>query len=194
MQAAAALTGVGPMAAVAGCVAQMAAEAAVRAGATEAVVENGGDIYLFSPQPVVVGLYAGRSPLADRLAFLVQPEQLPLSICSSSSLMGHSVSLGQCDLATVVAKDGALADAAATLAGNAVKTPADIDPALDLVSRIPGVLGVLLVKDDRVGLVGDLPQLVRQQDPGFPRKVTHHPDSHDPALPAPPAGDRPATR
>jgi len=161
MARAARLVGVGPMAAVAGAMAQHAAEAALAAGAEEAIVDNGGDIYLKAAEPVVVCLGTGTAQLADRLAFLLQPQETPVSICSSSGKMGHSMSLGRCDLATIVARDGALADAAATQAANLVKTVADLDAALERVLRIPGVDGVLLVKDDRVGLAGRLPQLIK---------------------------------
>jgi len=153
--------GVGPMAAVAGAMAQLAAEAALAAGAEEAIVDNGGDIYLRAVEPVLVALGTGTAKLADRLAFSVQPEETPLSICSSSGKMGHSMSFGLCDLATIVAKDAALADAAATQAGNLVKTVHDVDAALERIMRIEGVEGVLLVKDDRVGLAGHLPRLVK---------------------------------
>lgn len=172
MAQAASRTGVGPMAAVAGTIAQLAAEAALRAGATEAIVENGGDLYLASPGEVLVALYAGRSPIGATLAFAVPAERLPLAICSSSSRMGHSLSLGDCDLATVVAADASLADAAATLAANLVRTPADIDSALNTILAIPGIAGVLLVKDDRIGLAGDLPPLVRNADAASQRKIT----------------------
>ena len=161
MAAAAARVGVGPMAAVAGAMAQLAAEAALRAGADEAIVENGGDIYLVARKPVVIGLVAGSAQLSDRLAFRVEPGETPVSICSSSGRMGRSMSLGACDLATVVADDAALADAAATLAGNLVKTAQDIDPALKRMMAIDGIRGVLLAKDDRVGLMGRLPKLIR---------------------------------
>ncbi|MCL5280985.1 MAG: UPF0280 family protein [Planctomycetes bacterium] len=153
--------GVGPMAAVAGAMAQIAAEAALAAGAKEAIVDNGGDIYLKAVQPVLVALGTGTVKLADRLAFSVQPQETPLSICSSSGRMGHSMSFGLCDLATIVAKDAALADAAATQAGNLVKTVEDVDAALEKILRIEGVDGVLLVKDDRVGLAGHLPRLTK---------------------------------
>jgi len=172
MAQAASRTGVGPMAAVAGTIAQLAAEAALRAGAAEAIVENGGDLYLASSQEVLVALYAGRSPIGSTLAFAVPAEQLPLAICSSSSRMGHSLSLGDCDLATVVATDASLADAAATLAANLVRTPADIDSALNTILAIPGIAGVLLIKDDRIGLAGDLPPLVRNADAASQRKIT----------------------
>ncbi len=154
-------SGVGPMAAVAGAMAQIAAEVALAAGAEEAIVDNGGDIYLKAVEPVLVALGTGTAKLADRLAFLVQPHETPLSICSSSGKMGHSMSFGLCDLATIVAKDAALADAAATQAGNLVKTAEDVDAALEKIMRIEGVDGVMLVKDDRVGLAGHLPRLTK---------------------------------
>jgi ApbE superfamily uncharacterized protein (UPF0280 family) len=167
--------GVGPMAAVAGAVAQMAAEAAAAAGAREAIVENGGDIYLICRETVFVGLFAGDHPLSGRLALRFEPGRTPVSVCSSSSRFGHSMSLGDCDLATIVSTDGALADAAATLAGNSVKSPEDVEPTLEKVSAIPGIQGVILIKEDRMGVAGDLPPLVRCEDPNFQGKTFHLP-------------------
>jgi ApbE superfamily uncharacterized protein (UPF0280 family) len=173
MARAADLCGVGPMAAVAGAVAEMAVEAAICAGAREAIVENGGDIFLSSPQEVTVGLYAGDHPLSGRLAFRVAPEAMPVSVCSSSSRFGHSLSFGDCDLATIVAADGALADAAATLAGNSVKSAADVEATLEMIMAIPGIRGLLIMKEDRVGVAGVLPPLVRCQDPELSGKARH---------------------
>jgi ApbE superfamily uncharacterized protein (UPF0280 family) len=161
MAHAAQLVGVGPMAAVAGAMAQCAAEAAMEAGAGEVIVENGGDIYLKTSGPVTIGLHTGTSEIGDRLAFSLQADETPIAVCSSSGKMGHSMSLGQCDLATVVAKDAALADAAATEAANRVKTVEDVDPAVEFVAGIEGVGGALIVKDDRIGLAGHLPSLIR---------------------------------
>ena len=161
MARAARLAGVGPMAAVAGAMAQCAAEAALKAGAGEVIVDNGGDIYLRAVEPVIIALVTGAAKLAATLAFSLQPQDTPISICSSSGTMGHSTSLGRCDLATVVARDAALADAAATRAANLVTTPDDVDHAIERIAAIEGVEGVLIVKDDRVGLAGRLPQLVK---------------------------------
>jgi len=163
MARAARLVGVGPMAAVAGAMAQCAAEAGLKAGAAEAIVENGGDIYIKAAEPVIIALVTGTTKLANRLAFALQPEDTPISICSSSGKMGHSKSLGQCDLAAVVATDAALADAAATHAANLVGAIEDVDSALERIVAIDGVDGVMIVKDDRIGLAGDLPRLVRIQ-------------------------------
>jgi ApbE superfamily uncharacterized protein (UPF0280 family) len=124
-------------------------------------VDNGGDIYICAVEPVIIGLKTGTSEVAEKLAFSLKPDDTPISICSSSGKMGHSMSLGECDLATVVAKDAALADAAATAAANLVKTVDDIDPALENISSIEGVDGVMIVKGARVGLAGRLPPMVR---------------------------------
>ena len=161
MARAAKLMGVGPMAAVAGAMAQFAGRAALDAGACEVIVDNGGDIYVCAVEPVIIALKTGTAEVAEKLAFSLQPDDTPISICSSSGKMGHSMSLGECDLATVVAKDAALADAAATAAANLVKTVDDIDPALENIFSIKGVDGVLIIKGDRIGLAGKLPPLVR---------------------------------
>jgi ApbE superfamily uncharacterized protein (UPF0280 family) len=165
--------GVGPMAAVAGAIAQAAAAAALADGAGEAIVENGGDTWIASDVGITVGLYAGDHPLSGRLALRIERDRLPVSVCSSSGRFGHSLSFGDCDLATVVAGSGALADAAATLAANSVRTVDDVEPALARLMEIPGVAGVLIVKDDRVGVAGDLPPLVKCEDPDFALKTRH---------------------
>jgi ApbE superfamily uncharacterized protein (UPF0280 family) len=157
------LVGVGPMAAVAGAMAQCAGEAGLAAGAPEAIVENGGDIYVRAAEPVLIGLGTGRAELGDRLAFSLEAHDTPISICSSSGRMGHSRSLGRCDLATAVAADAALADAAATQAANLVRTVEDVDSALERIVAIEGIKGVMIMQNDRVGLAGKLPPLVRIQ-------------------------------
>lgn len=165
---------VGPMAAVAGAMAQAAVEAALAAGADEAVVENGGDLFLSSPRPVLVGLYAGEGhPLSGRLAFRVEPAAMPLSVCASSGRFGHSFSFGDCDLAVAVASDGALADAVATLGANGVRRAEDVEAAVERMAAVPGIRGALIIQGDRVGLAGDLPPLVRSRDPRFADKTFH---------------------
>ena len=167
MSEAAKCVGVGPMAAVAGAMAEAAAKAGLRAGASEAIVDNGGDIYIAAAEPVVIGIFSGSPNLADSLAFRIEPEETPLAICSSSGCMGRSFSFGSADLACVIAWDASLADAAATFACNLVHSPDDIAATLERVAVIRGVRGAVVIKDDRIGLVGRLPRLVRQRD-GIP--------------------------
>ncbi len=174
-------TGVGPMAAVAGAVAQKTATAILRAdpspagAAKEAIVENGGDIYLALAAPATIALYAGKSPLSGSLALAVKPEQTPLAICSSSSTMGHSLSFGSCDLATVLSEDGALADAAATMACNSVKSSDDIEGVLARIMQVSGIRGAIIIKDDKFGMIGDLPELVAHKDCIIRDKITRAP-------------------
>jgi len=172
MAAAADLTGLGPMAAVAGTLAQLGVEAAMAIGCREAIVENGGDIFIHSDTSVTIGIYAGDNAIGNRLALQISPEDLPLALCSSSSTMGHSLSFGNCDLATVVARDGALADAAVTLVCNLIKTENDLTPVLNQVGAIAGIDGILAVKNGKIGLWGRLPQLVRNQDSATAKKIT----------------------
>lgn len=164
--------GVGPMAAVAGAIAQCAAEAAVHEGDEDVIVENGGDIFMVVSNLLSIGIHAGPQSPFNGLAFRVEPDDTPLAICSSSSMMGHSMSMGACDLATVVAKDAALADAAATLAANLVATPEDLEPTAARILAVPGVLGVLLVKSDKMAIQGTLPELVRNADSDTLLKIT----------------------
>ena len=174
MAEAARAAGVGPMAAVAGALAQAAAERALEAGAEEAIVDNGGDVFMVSPRPVVTGVYAAAGRLSGRLAFLVRPEEMPLSLCASSGVMGHSFSRGECELAVAAAANAALADAAATLAANLVSKPEDLANALDTVGKIPGIRGVFVLMGDAVGMNGSLPELVRHADGMLTKKIPAH--------------------
>ncbi len=169
--------GIGPMASVAGIMAQFAAQAGLASGATEAIVENGGDIYLHSKKAVIIGIYAKESSLSGKLAYLLKPTQMPVSVCSSSSRMGHSLSFGDCNLATVFSKDAALADVAATYACNSVKTKDDVNPVLENVMEISGITGILIIKDEHIGLAGDLPELIKKSDSNLATKITVDKDS-----------------
>lgn len=172
MAAAADHTGLGPMASVAGTLAQLGAEAAMAAGYREAIVENGGDIYVHSDTIVTIALYAGDNTIANKLAFRIAPRDSPLALCSSSARMGHSLSFGRCDLATVTAQDGALADSAVTLTCNLIRSEHDLVPVLNDVGSIPGVVGIFAVHNGKIGMWGHLPDLVRNEDCATRAKIT----------------------
>ncbi|MHA2159115.1 MAG: UPF0280 family protein, partial [Candidatus Thorarchaeota archaeon] len=93
--------GVGPMAAVAGAIAQQAVEEMVAAGADHVVFDNGGDIAFYLNEPVVVGMYAGRNGIQG-LGFKVVRRHELFGICTSSSSVGHSLSFGKTDVSTIV--------------------------------------------------------------------------------------------
>ncbi len=149
------LTGVGPMAAVAGALAERVGRDLL-AFSDEVVVENGGDVFLSVRDPVTVGVDAGRSPLSRRLGLQVAAWESPLAICTSSGTIGHSLSYGEADAVCVVARQGALADAAATALANRIARPDDLKKALAFARTIEGILGVLAICRDQMGAWGDV--------------------------------------
>jgi uncharacterized protein len=147
--------GVGPMAAIAGAVAEFVSGDLLPFSA-ELIVENGGDIYLASSRERTVAIYAGHSPLSMRMGVLVRPEDTPLGICTSSGTVGPSLSFGKADAVCILSRSAALADAAATAVGNRVKTAADIESGLDTGKGIEGVTGTVIILGDRMGAWGNV--------------------------------------
>ena len=145
--------GVGPMASVAGAIAEYAGRELLDYS-PEVIIENGGDIFIRSLERRVVGIYTGDSPFTGQLGLQIEPDDTPLGIGTSSGTVGHSLSLGHADAAIVVAPSAALADAAATAVGNAVQHAEDIARALEVGQQIAGVTGVVVVKDDKIGCWG----------------------------------------
>ncbi len=155
MAEAAQKVGVGPMAAVAGAIAEFIGNELL-AFSPEIIVENGGDIYLKSLRKRVIGIYAGKSPLTGKIGIEVNEGDTPLGICTSSGTVGHSLSLGKADAAIVLSESTALADAAATAIGNLVNKPADIARGIEFGKSIEGLKGIIIIKDDSIGLWGDV--------------------------------------
>lgn len=147
--------GVGPMASVAGAITEFVGTELL-AFTPEVIVENGGDIFLKSLGKRIVGIYAGKSPLTGKIGLEIEGEDTPLGICTSSGTVGHSLSYGKTDAVVVLAQSATLADAAATAIGNLIKQPEDIPGGIELAKSIEGLKGLLIIKDDQVGLWGEV--------------------------------------
>jgi uncharacterized protein len=155
MAVSAAKAGVGPMAAVAGAIAEYVGNELLEY-TNEAIIENGGDIFMKSLKKRTVSIYAGKSPLSEKLTIEINPEETPIGICTSSGTIGHSLSFGNADAVVVISPSTLLADAAATAIGNVVKYPENIQDGLKLAERIPGVKGVLIITGEKAGIWGDM--------------------------------------
>ncbi|MGE5406494.1 MAG: UPF0280 family protein, partial [Methanosarcina sp.] len=157
MYEASSVAGTGPMSAVAGAVAECVCNDLVsRFGFDEVVVENGGDIFMKLSQPATISVYAGDSPLSDKIGLIIKPGQTPLSVCCSSATVGHSLSFGTADACVVAAKTGALADAYATACCNAVKNAGMVgEVAREFIGK-PGVLSAVIIQDEQVGIAGEI--------------------------------------
>lgn len=155
MIAASSVAGVGPMASVAGAIAEHVGRKLL-ADSLNVVVENGGDIYLDVKHDMSIGILAGKSPLSGRIALKIKAGESPLGICTSSGTVGHSLSFGNADAVCIKSKSAALADAAATAAGNLIQSKADVKRGLAKAMSIQGVLGVLIVTGDTLAVQGDM--------------------------------------
>ena len=147
--------GVGPMAAIAGAVAEYVG-AGLLQQTDEVIVENGGDIFLKTNTPTIIGIYAGRSPLNMRVGLRLKSDLHPTAVCTSSGTIGHSLSLGKADAVCVVSASCCLADAAATAIGNRVRSKKEIQPAMEFGKKIAGVQGLVIIVGDEMGIWGGL--------------------------------------
>ena len=147
--------GVGPMASVAGAIAEFVGYGLLDYS-PEIIVENGGDIFLKSSEPRQVGIYAGKSPLTGKIGLEINGADTPMGICSSSGTVGHSLSYGKADAVISLSQSAALADAAATAIGNLIIDSSDIPTGIEFAQGIDGLLGVLIIKDDNMGLWGEV--------------------------------------
>jgi len=155
MAEAATKAGVGPMASVAGAIAEFVGSQLL-AFSPEIIIENGGDIYLRSLKKRLIGIYAGKSPLTGKLGLEIDRQDTPMGICTSSGTVGHSLSFGKADAVVVLSQSATLADAAATAIGNLIIQPSDIPGGIEFAQSIDGLKGVVIIKDDKVGLWGEV--------------------------------------
>ena len=147
--------GVGPMAAVAGALAEHVGKDLL-AHSPEVIVENGGDIFVKTDEPIVIGIFAGNSPLSMQIGLRIDSHQRPMAVCTSSGTIGHSLSLGRADAVCVVSGSCALADAAATAIGNMVRSKKDIQPAIAAVRNAENIDGIAIVIGEDMGLWGEI--------------------------------------
>lgn len=149
------VAGVGPMASVAGAIAERVGKKLLEKNLTSQIaVENGGDIFLYLKKEAKVAIFAGDSPFSGKIALLIKKELMPCGVCTSSAKIGHSLSFGNADAVTVVHRDTALADALATAFGNMLKKPEEFKKVINKAKKIPDLLGVVAILEDRIFVFG----------------------------------------
>lgn len=147
--------GVGPMAAIAGAIAEEVGHGLLKR-TDQVIVENGGDVFIKMSSPVTVGIYAGSSPLSLQIGLRLKTDSKPQAVCTSSGTFGHSLSLGKADAVCVVADSCAMADAAATSIGNLIDSAADIESAIKAGRHIQALNGIVVIAAEKMGMWGDL--------------------------------------
>ena len=148
-------TGIGPMSAVAGAVALRVANFIKQQyGVKEVIVENGGDIYAEAHSDMDIAVFAGQSPLSEKIGLHIPEADFPLGICTSSGTVGPSLSLGRADAVMIVCRDVLQADSYATAMANRIQSVNDLQPVIDRIQNTPDILGAIAVKDDRLAVCG----------------------------------------
>ena len=145
---------VGPMAAVAGAIAEEVGHLLLKE-CDECVVENGGDVFLKLNSEPVIGIYTQNPYFGDNLNIKIKMSKTPIGVCSSSAKIGPSLSLGKADLSLIIDKDTAFADAMATKTANMIKNEDDIETAIDF-AKSKNVEGCLFIKGKKIGIWGKI--------------------------------------
>ena len=146
---------IGPMACVAGTVAQYVGEGLL-AFTDQVIIENGGDIFLKAHRPLTVSVFAGASPLSNKVGLLIPVRQMPLGVCASSGTVGHSLSMGVADVVCLLSPLAALADGAATALGNRIRGEKDLDEIAHWAGEIDGILGGVAIVKKKMATWGDV--------------------------------------
>jgi uncharacterized protein len=162
MALAAEKAGVGPMAAVAGVLADLAVDDMLKTGCNVAVVEDGGEISAQANRPIDVAVAAGEETLSKQFGFRLT--EYPIGVATSSGRFSHAFSFGDAEAATVFCKNASLADAAATAVGNMVKgedVKAAINAGIKKGLSIEGVDGIMIIYKGQVGTAGKIPEIIK---------------------------------
>jgi hypothetical protein len=147
--------GVGPMAAVAGAIAQFVGSDLL-SHAEEVIVENGGDIFVKTKRPTTVSIFAGTSRLSNKLGLIIHPEEMPTGICTSSATVGHSLSLGAADAVCIVAKSASMADAAATALGNRITNRSKLKSVVESMREFKDIKGGVVIIGKTMATWGEI--------------------------------------
>lgn len=159
---------VGPMAAVAGSIAELSIDYLIKNNSKNSIVENGGDIAVINDKKVLCGIYSNNNVLKNKIAFKLKPRKNPIGICTSSGKIGHSISFGKSDSVTVISNKASISDALATGIGNEVKgesSQSAISNALECCEKYRELFkGILIISGNNIGTIGKLPKIVETSE------------------------------
>ncbi len=147
--------GVGPMACVAGAVAEFIGRD-VEPKSAEYIIENGGDIFLKTRHERKVSIYAKDSPYSEQIGMKLKAAEEAYGICTSSATVGPSLSFGRADAVCIVGRSSLFSDGLATRLGNIVHKEEDIAGAVEEGKAFPGVSAIIIIMGKTLGAWGDV--------------------------------------
>ncbi len=142
---------VGPFAAVAGAISEFVAKDLTKF-CENILVENGGDVYITGNEDKIISIFQTK---IKNIGLKISKSLLPIAVCSSSSVIGHSLSFGKAELAVVLSKSGAIADAFATRICNELKEYNDMEKVISLFKREKRIKGCVIFLYNKIGGWGD---------------------------------------
>ena len=145
---------VGPMAAVAGAISLYLGRN-IKKYNDDVIIENGGDLYINVKSKRYINIFTKDIVYKDKLNIVIR-DKSEVSICTSSSKLGHSKSFGNSDAVVIKAKNAVFADAAATAFGNKVKNKDDIEAVLFEAKKNRYIQGIVIIIDGVMGVWGDI--------------------------------------
>lgn len=148
------LCNVGPMATVAGAIAEMIGKHLLKFS-SQVIIENGGDIFIMTKKERILSIYAGKSQFSMKIGIKVKPRPEPYGIGTSSSTVGHSTSFGSADSVTVICPTSTLADGLATHMCNCTSKPG-FSGIEENIKSFPFLEGLVAIKDEQLFVWGDL--------------------------------------
>ena len=156
MAVAAEKAGIGPMSTVAGLFAREVGEKLLQNfQIEELIVENGGDIFAQLNNELVLSVFAGNSPLSERIGLALPEKTGKIGICTSAGTVGPSFSAGKADAVVVISLDVLIADAFATAFGNKVKSINDVEKVINMSENYPEIVCMLIICEDKIGIRGE---------------------------------------
>ena len=150
------ITETGPMASVAGAIAEIVG-LKMLSMSNQILIENGGDIFVKMDREFTAGIYAGESPLSFNIGLVFPGGSKPFGIATSSGTVGHSFSYGKADAVTVVSGSAAFSDGAATYFGNLITEDSIKKGKIEAeLKRFPFIEGLVIIKGKEIFLWGNI--------------------------------------
>jgi ApbE superfamily uncharacterized protein (UPF0280 family) len=149
------LTKTGPMASVAGAIAEITGKKFLNFS-DEIIIENGGDIFAKMGRDFIVGIYAGSSPFSMKIGIKLKKREIPYGIATSSGTIGHSFSFGDADAVCVVSPSATLSDGSATYFGNLIKGKIDKEMIIKELNDFPFIEGIVIIRRKEIFLWGNI--------------------------------------
>ncbi|MCM8822984.1 MAG: UPF0280 family protein [Candidatus Omnitrophica bacterium] len=148
------LCNVGPMATVAGAIAEVIGKRLLNIS-PQIIIENGGDIFLMTAKERTISIFAGTSPFSLKTGIKLKPRDCPFGVATSSATVGHSTSLGNADSVTVVCPSSSLADGLATYFCN-LPIDEEFRNIKEKIVEFPFLEGIVVIKNEQMFSWGDL--------------------------------------